>query len=94
MILIEDRQNGYYSPRAGLMSLLHVIAKLLVYAGLAVVVLTLLTWLTRTKSGQTRPPSLGELPEDKTAYVNHISARHPYSSLRRDLKDEQKRRRA
>jgi hypothetical protein len=74
--------------------LLHIIAKLIVYAGLAVIVLTLLTWLTRTKSGQTRPPSLGELPEDKTAYVNRISARHPYSSSRRDLKDEQGRRRA
>jgi len=74
--------------------LLHIIAKLIVYAVLAVIVLTLLIRLTRTKSGQTRPPSLGEWPEDKTAYVNRISARHPYSSLRRDLKDEQERRRA
>jgi Flp pilus assembly protein TadB len=73
--------------------LLHIIVKLIAFVVLGIVILTLMTWLSKAKREQTRPPSLGELPEDKAAHLNRISAR-PYSSSRRDLKDEQERRRA
>jgi hypothetical protein len=74
--------------------LLHIIAKGIFFSVLTVIVLTLLTWLTRTKSDQSRPPSSGEWPEDKGTHVDRISAQRPYSSSRRDLKDDQERRRA
>jgi hypothetical protein len=74
--------------------LLHIVAKLILFAVIAVAILTLLTRLSRTKTEQTRPRSLGEWPEDKATYVNRISARRGYSSARQDLKDEQERRRA
>jgi hypothetical protein len=73
--------------------LLHIIAKLVLFVVLGIVILTLMTWLSKAKSDQARPTSPGELPEDKATHINHISAR-PYSSSRRDLKDEQERRRA
>jgi hypothetical protein len=73
--------------------LLHIIAKLIFFSVLAVVVLALLTWLTRTKSDQIRPPSSGEWPEDKATHVDHISAGRPLSPTR-DTKGEQERRRA
>ncbi len=66
---------------------------LIVYAVLAVIILTLLTLFTRAKTDKTSPPPLGEWPEDKATYVKRISARS-YSSSRRDLKEEQERRRA
>jgi len=72
--------------------LLHIIGKLIFFSVLTVIVLTLLTWLTRTKSAQTRPPS-GEWPEDKATHVDRTSARRPMSS-RRDSKEEQERWRA
>jgi hypothetical protein len=73
--------------------LLHIVVKLIFFAVLAGVVLTLLTWLTRTRSDQIRPPSSGEWPEDKATYVDRISVRRP-SSSNRDSKKEQERRRA
>lgn len=66
---------------------------LIVYAVLAVIVLTLLTLSARTKPNQTSARPLGEWPEDKATHVSRISA-HSYSSARRDLEEEQKRRRA
>jgi hypothetical protein len=72
--------------------LLHIIANLILFVVLGVVVLTLLTWLTRTRSGHIRPPSSGEWPEDKATHMNRISAPRPVS--RQDPKEEQKRRRA
>lgn len=75
--------------------LLHFIAKLILFSVLAAVVLTVLTWLTKNpKSDPNTPQILGEYPEDKLTYVDRVSARHPYSSSRRALKDEQDRRRA
>ena len=74
--------------------LLHIIVKLIFFAVLAVFVLILLTWFTKTNRSGQAPPSLGEWPEDKATHVDRISARRPYSSSRRDLKDEQERRRA
>lgn len=75
--------------------LLHFVAKLAFFSALAVIVLALLTWLTKTpKSDANSPPVSGEYPEDKLTYVDRISAKHPYSSSRRALKDEQDRRRA
>lgn len=74
--------------------LLHIIGKVIFFSVLAVLVLTLLTWFAKTnRSGQAPRPS-GEWPEDKATHVDRISARRPYSSSRRDLKDEQERRRA
>lgn len=75
--------------------LLHLIAKLVFFSVLTVVVLALLTWLTKNpKSDPNLPPIPGEYPEDKLRYLDRISAKHPYSSSRRQLKDEQDRRRA
>ena len=75
--------------------LLRFIARLIVYAVLAVIVLKLLTWFTRkNKSDQATPLPSGEWPEDKATHLNRISAKRSYSSSRRDLKDEQERRRA
>ena len=74
--------------------LLHIIAKVIFFVVLAVLVLTLLTWFTKTNRSSQAPPSSGEWPEDKATHVNRISARRPYSSSRQDLKDEQERRRA
>jgi hypothetical protein len=76
------------------MSPLHIIAKLIFFAVLAVLVLTLLTWFTKTNKKGQAPPSSGEWPEDKATHVERISAGRSYSSSRRDLKDEQERRRA
>jgi hypothetical protein len=75
--------------------LLHFLAKLIFYAVLAVITLTLVTWFTRPKSktDQSTPPRLGEWPEDKAAHVDRISAQS-YSSSRRALQDEQEKRRA
>jgi hypothetical protein len=73
--------------------LLHIIAKLIFFSVLAIVVLTLLTWLTRNRSDQIRPPSSGEWPEDKATHVDRISARRPLSPSR-DSKGKQERRRA
>ncbi len=75
--------------------LLHVLGNVILFSVLAVVVLTLMTWLTKKpKSNQISPPALAELPEDKATYVDRISARRSYSSSRQDLKNEQERRRA
>ena len=76
--------------------LLHFITKLVFFSVLTVVVLALLTWLTKKPKGDPnqQPPVSGEYPEDKLTYVDRISAKHPYSASRRDLKDEQDRRRA
>jgi hypothetical protein len=60
------------------------------YAVLAVVILGLLTWFTKNK-GNENTPALGEWPEDKATHVNRVSA---YSSSRRNLEDEQAKRRA
>jgi hypothetical protein len=73
--------------------LLNIVTKLIFFAVLAVAILTLLTWLSRTKTEQTRPRSLGEWPEDKASHVNRVSE-GSYSSSRQHLKDEQDRRRA
>jgi hypothetical protein len=72
--------------------LLHIIGKVIFFSVLTVIVLTLLTWLTRTKGAQTKP-SYGEWPEDKATHVDRISARRPMSSSR-DSKAEQERWRA
>jgi hypothetical protein len=75
--------------------LLSIFAKVIFFTVLGVVVLTLLRWFTKTsRNDQISPPSSGEWPEDKATYVDRISARRPYSSSRRDLQDEQERRRA
>jgi hypothetical protein len=75
--------------------LLHFVAKLIFFSILAAVVLALLTWLTKNpKNDPDTRPIPGEYPEDKLTYVDRISAKHPYSSSRRALKDEQDRRRA
>ncbi|SPE44945.1 exported hypothetical protein [Candidatus Sulfotelmatobacter sp. SbA7] len=73
--------------------LLHIVVKLIFFAVLAGVVLTLLTWLTKkTRSDQIAPPS-GEWPEDKATHMDRISAQRPMSSSR-DSKGEQGRRQA
>jgi hypothetical protein len=65
---------------------LHIVARLIFFAILAVVVLTLLTWLTKkTRSDKITPSS--EWPEDKTAYVNRVSSTQ-------DSKEKKERRRA
>ena len=75
--------------------LLHFVAKVIFFSVLAVVVLGLLTWLTKTPKSDSNTQAVpGEYPEDKLTYVDRISAKHPYSSSRRALKDEQDRRRA
>jgi hypothetical protein len=75
--------------------LLDVVGKVILFSVVAVIVLTLMTWLTKKrKSDQIPPTSSGEWPEDKATHVDRISAQRPYSSSRRDLKDEQERRRA
>ena len=57
--------------------LLHILGKVIFFSVLAVVVLTVLTWLTKNpKSNQTAPPS-GEWPEDKAKHIERISARRP-----------------
>jgi hypothetical protein len=74
--------------------LLHILVKVIFFTVLGVIVLTLLRWFTKSSGDQITPPSSGEWPEDKATYVDRISARRPYSSSRRDLQDEQERRRA
>ena len=75
--------------------LLHFVAKVIFFSVLTAVVLALLTWLTKTpKSDPNTQPTPGEYPEGKLSYVDRISAKHPYSSSRQALKDEQDRRRA
>ena len=73
--------------------LVHILAKVIFFSVLAVVVLTLLTWFTKNRSGQVMPPSSREWPEDKATYMDRISARRGFSSSR-DSKGEQERRRA
>jgi hypothetical protein len=72
--------------------LLHIVGKLIFFSILTVIVLTLLTWLTRTKSAPTTPP-LQEWPEDKATHMDRISGRRPMSS-QRDSKEEGERWRA
>ena len=75
--------------------LLHFLAKVIFFTVLGVVVLALLRWFTKTTSSdQITPPATSEWPEDKATLVDRISGRRPYSSSRRDLQDEQERRRA
>jgi hypothetical protein len=75
--------------------LLHLLAKVIFFTVLGVVVLTLLRWFTKTTgSDQIPPPASGEWPEDKATQGNRVAARRPYASSRRDLQDEQERRRA
>ena len=75
--------------------LLHFAAKLIFFSVLTVIVLALLTWLTKnTKSNSNNPLIPDEYPEDKLRHVDRISAKHSYSSSRRALQDEQERRRA
>jgi hypothetical protein len=45
--------------------LLHILTTVVFFSVILVVVLTLLTWLTTSKSDQTKSHSLGEWPEDK-----------------------------
>ena len=71
--------------------LLHIVVKLIFFAVLGVVVLTLLTWLTKTRSDQIAPPPSGEWPEDKATHMDRISRG---MSSRQDSKGEQKRRSA
>lgn len=73
--------------------LLHILGQVVFFTVLGVIVLTVLRWLTKS-SGPPAPRSLGEWPEDKASYVDRISAHRPYSLSRRDLQDEQERRRA
>ena len=74
--------------------LLHFLAKVIFFTVLGVV-LALRRWFTKTTSSdQIPPPASGEWPEDKATHLNRISGRRPYSSSRRDLQDEQERRRA
>ena len=75
------------------MSLLHIIGSAIFFSVLAVIVLTLLTWTTRSKS-EPKPTSLAELQEDKAEHINRISAGRSYSAARQDLKREQEKRRA
>ena len=77
----------------------HFLAKVIFLTVLGVVVLALLRWFTKTTSSdQITPPATSEWPEDNATYVDPISNRRPhsssYSSSRRDLQDEQERRRA
>ncbi len=73
--------------------LLHILAKLIFFAVLTVLVLTLLTWLTKNeKSDKTSTPPPGEWPEDKGTYRERISTRRPYSSIRDSAKGEERRR--
>lgn len=74
--------------------LLHILGKVVFFTVLGAIVLTLLRWLTKTSSSPITTNSSGEWPEDKASYVDRISAHRPYSSSRRDLQDEQERRRA
>jgi len=73
--------------------LLHILGQVFFFTVLGVIVLTGLRWFTKT-SGPTTSRSLGEWPEDKASYVDRISAHRLYSSSRRDLQDEQERKRA
>jgi hypothetical protein len=66
--------------------LLHIVTKLIFFAILGVVVLTLLTWLTK-KTTSDRMVLPGEWPEDKATHVDRIS-------LIRDYKEKTERRRA
>lgn len=74
--------------------LLHILGQVILFTVLGVVVLAALRWLTKTNSDPISPHPLGEWPEDKATYVDRISARRPYASSRRDLQNEQERRRA
>jgi len=95
LALKEDRQTARPPSERTMSLLLHVLGNVVFFSVLAVVVLTLMTWLTKKpKSNRMSPPALAELPEDKATYVDRISARRPYSSSRQDLMNEQKRRRA
>lgn len=74
--------------------LLHIFGQVVFFTVLGIIVLTVLRWLTKTSSGPIAPRTSGEWPEDKATYVDRISGHRPYSSSRRDLQDEQERRRA
>ncbi|MBZ5614440.1 MAG: hypothetical protein LAO23_10555 [Acidobacteriia bacterium] len=72
--------------------LLHIVVKLIFFAVLGIVVLTLLTWFTKkTRSDQIAPPPSGEWPEDKATHMDRISRG---VSSRQESKGEQKRRSA
>jgi hypothetical protein len=70
--------------------LLHTVGKLLLFAALAVVVLTLLTWFTKTRGNQTSPPSSGESPGDKATRIDRTPAWRPASSNRDTKKDQER----
>ena len=74
--------------------LLHILGKVIFFIVLGALVLTGLRWLTKTSRDPVAPDSSGEWPEDKATYVDRVSAHRPYSSSRRDLQDENERRRA
>ena len=74
--------------------LLDILGKVVLFAVLGAIMLTLLGWLTKSNSKPSKPLSSEEWPEDKATYVDHISGHRPYSSSRRDLQNEQERRRA
>jgi hypothetical protein len=70
--------------------LLHIAEKLLLFSVLAVVVLTLLTWFSKTKSDQTTRPSSGESLEDKPTRIDRTPAWRPASSTRDSKKDQER----
>ncbi len=70
--------------------LLHIAGKLLLFSVLAVVVLTLLTWFTKTKSDQTARRPSAETPEDKATRIDRASAWRPASSNRDTKKDQER----
>jgi hypothetical protein len=70
--------------------LLHIAGKLLLFSVLAVVVLTLLTWFSKTKSDQTTRPSSAESPKGKATRIDRTSAWRPASSTRDTKKDHER----
>jgi len=89
----EDRQTATPTADPQMSLLLHILGQVFFFTVLGVIVLTGLRWFTKT-SGPATSRSLGEWPEDKASYVDRISAHRLYSSSRRDLQDEQERKRA
>src|SRR6266581_1822111 len=60
---LEDRQTATTLGADPMSLLLHILAKVIVFSVLGVVVLTLLTWFTKsTRSNQSPPPESGEWP--------------------------------
>jgi len=70
--------------------LLHIAGKLLLFSVLAVVVLALLTWFTKTRSDQTTRPSSAESPEGKATRIDRTSPWRPASSSRDSKKDQER----